>query len=43
MPDVAVFATGYNDVMNAVIHERFGSDVIEEVFRRVERKQKKLR
>jgi hypothetical protein len=42
MPDVAAFATGYNEVMNAAIIERFGSDVIEEVFRCVERKQKKL-
>ena len=39
--DVASRAEGYNQRMAKEIQDRFGADVVEETFRRVDRKRKK--
>ena len=41
--DMAAEAEGYNDRMIAEFHSRFGQNVVEVIYREVERKQKKCR
>ncbi|GAA4434004.1 hypothetical protein [Bremerella cremea] len=41
--DVAAEAAGYNEEMEAEFARRFGANVVEEVFRELERKKKKQR